>query len=127
MNPHEEGVALFFVQKYRARWRAAIAAGGKRRARELERLNHNDYCDDRFATPADHRPDVVYAELKRRGAPDRCHVIGGGELDGQELELLSALSEVESSGYGAILSCLPGRLAYFEGEVAERFILQRSD
>jgi len=38
------------------------------------------------------------------------------KLDGQELLLESALESVVGNGIGTILSCIPGKLAYFEGE-----------
>ena len=37
-------------------------------------------------------------------------------IDGKELELEAALGEVVGNNAGAILSCVPGKLAYFEGE-----------
>ncbi len=58
------------------------------------------------------------------GAPESCHFIGG-EHDGEDVELLSALKEVVGYGTGTVLSCVPGKLAYFEGEIRERFLLVR--
>ena len=58
------------------------------------------------------------------GAPESCHVIGG-ENDGEEMELLTALKQVVGYGAGTVLSCVPGTLAYFEGEIRERFLLVR--
>jgi hypothetical protein len=37
---------------------------------------------------------------------------------------LSALKEVVGYGMGTLISCIPGRLAYFESE-DERYILQK--
>jgi hypothetical protein len=59
------------------------------------------------------------------GAPETCHVISEGELDGKEMDLASALKEAVGNGVGAVISCVPGRLGYFEGEVRERYILQK--
>jgi hypothetical protein len=58
------------------------------------------------------------------GAPDTCKVIGG-ERDGEDLNSLSALKEIVGYGTGTVLSCVPGKLAYFEGEIRERFLLVR--
>jgi hypothetical protein len=58
------------------------------------------------------------------GAPESCHVIGG-KRDGQDVELLDALRETVGYGVGTVLSCVPGKLAYFEGELRERFLLVR--
>lgn len=38
------------------------------------------------------------------------------ELDGREPSLADALPEVVGSNGGTVLSCLPGVLAYYEGE-----------
>jgi len=66
----------------------------------------------------------LFAILKRLGAPDNCWVISEGDLDGQEVNLLAALKEVVGYGMGTLISCIPGRLAYFESE-DERYILQK--
>ena len=50
----------------------------------------------------------------------------GEELDGRELDLAEALREVIGKGFGTLISCLPGRLAYFEGEApTHRYICPR--
>jgi hypothetical protein len=41
------------------------------------------------------------------------------------MPLLAALKQVVGGGMGTVISGLPGRLGYFEGEVRERFILQK--
>jgi hypothetical protein len=61
--------------------------------------------------------------LRAMGAPDTCHVIG--ERDGEDVDLLRALREIVGYGTGTVLSSVPGRLAYFEGEIQERFLLVR--
>lgn len=58
------------------------------------------------------------------GAPKTCHVIGG-EHDGEDMELLAALKAIVGYGRGTVLSCIPGKLGYFEGEIQERFLLVR--
>jgi hypothetical protein len=48
------------------------------------------------------------------------------KLDGHETELRSALQATVGYGDGTFISCLSGRLAYFEGEERnERYILER--
>lgn len=65
--------------------------------------------------------------MKARGAPDRCYVIGDRDLEGQDPLLIDALEHVVDRFDGTILSCVAGRLAYFQGEdPGDRFILQRS-
>jgi hypothetical protein len=47
-------------------------------------------------------------------------------LDQKELPLVEALKQIVGRGMGAVLSCVPGRLAFVE-TVDERFILERHD
>jgi hypothetical protein len=50
----------------------------------------------------------------------------GDELDGKEMDLAKALKDIIGSGVGAVVSCLPGRLAYFESEEKnERYVCHR--
>ena len=71
-------------------------------------------------------PDFINADILRAmGAPGTCHVIGG-EHDGKDMELLIALQQIVGYGTGTVLSCIPGKLAYFEGEIRERFLLVRT-
>jgi hypothetical protein len=48
------------------------------------------------------------------------------DLDGKELPLLEALKKVVGYQMGTFLSCVPGKLAYFEDE-DDRWILVRRD
>jgi len=41
------------------------------------------------------------------------------------MDLLAALKEIVGRGWGTVISCLPGQLGYFEGELKERYILQK--
>jgi hypothetical protein len=48
------------------------------------------------------------------------------ELDGREMDLSEALKDIIGRGQGAFVSCVPGRLAYFESEeLNERYICHR--
>jgi hypothetical protein len=60
----------------------------------------------------------------RASSPKEIHVIGG-EHDGEDMDLLTALKQIVGYGTGTVLSCVPGKLAYFEGEIRERFLLVR--
>jgi hypothetical protein len=46
------------------------------------------------------------------------------EIDGRELDLRAALEHVNGREIGTILSCVPGKLAYFESE-DDRLLLAR--
>ena len=46
--------------------------------------------------------------------------------DGQIMPLLDAMNETEATGWGTIISCVPGQLAYYYDEEGERrAILER--
>ena len=70
-------------------------------------------------------PRALCALLRKLGAPEGCYVMSGDpEYDGAHLELLDALTAIHATGMGTIVSCVPDKLAYYEGET-ERFILER--
>lgn len=73
--------------------------------------------------PSQQNPNAIACLLKRLGASDACWVLSEGPLDGEQVDLLSALNEIVGRGYGTIISCIAGKLAYFESE-DERYILQ---
>ncbi len=123
MHPHEEAtIQAFVIAPRRPRWIESLSSS-KRRESFLDRLNHCRDIDDRYSTPLRSSADVV-AALTARGAPLSCYVISATtELDGQELPLAKAVADSESAGWGTIISCLPGRLAYFYDESGERRLL----
>ncbi len=71
--------------------------------------------------------ETIAALLKRLGAPDCCYVVAADKhLDGQMHDLIEALDEVVGFLGGTVISCVPGRLLYFEGEDrGERYVLSR--
>lgn len=55
--------------------------------------------------------------LRGLGAPPTCYVIAANsDLDGREMPLAEALDAIIGMGDGAFVSCIPGRLGYFEYE-----------
>jgi hypothetical protein len=90
-------------------------------------LNHCHDFDDRFATLIKlSDPDLV-ATLIERGAPKSCYVLSDdNSLDGREMPLTDAISEAANSGWGTIIICIPGRLAFYYDECgARKMILSR--
>ena len=63
--------------------------------------------------------------LRSRGAGDSCYLVSEDPaLDAQRLSLSEALNRIVGKGMGTLLSCVPGKLAYFEGEgPSDRYIL----
>ncbi len=119
---HEEAlIRAFIVPARRERWLEALADPSRRPA-FLDRLNHCPDFAPRFVTPV-LSADVV-DPLRSRGAPSMCHVLSGAdELDGRELPLEDAVADAERAGWGTMVSCLPGRLAYYYDECGERRLL----
>jgi hypothetical protein len=75
--------------------------------------------------PGHQNPSSIAKMLAAKGAGPKCWVISEDpQFDGQEMELDAALRETIGRGIGAIISCIPGKLAYFEDEDF-RCILQR--
>lgn len=123
MYPHEEAtIRAFITPARRIRWLESLASA-KRRGRFLDRLNHCRDIDERYATPLPSNADVV-AVLKALGAPATCYVVScTADLDARELPLARAVAEAESGGWGTLIICVPGRLAYYYDECGERRML----
>jgi hypothetical protein len=91
-------------------------------------LAHFPDLDPRFARPVKSgSSEAIAALLRQRGAPSSCYVLSEDDaIDAQELGLEAALEAILGRGWGTILSCLPGKLAYYEGEdPGERYLLER--
>ncbi|HSH58785.1 MAG TPA: hypothetical protein VK988_03915 [Acidimicrobiales bacterium] len=126
-DPEQATVRAFVIPERRDRWLQGLRSR-KQRTKITDRLPH---CDD-FEPRHMHRvpkgeqtPSGVFTELTRRGAPSVCHIISeDNDIDGKDLPLDDALADVVGRGYGTLLICLPGRLAYYESEEQyERYIL----
>jgi hypothetical protein len=71
------------------------------------------------------KPEDIAKLLKQKGAPDVCFVVSeDSNLDRQQLPLLAALEQVVGYGMGTFISCIPGKLAYFEDE-EQRCVLEK--
>ena len=127
MPTHEEAIIQSFIVKpRRTRWLESLALPD-RRAKMLDRLNHCRDLDERFLTLLPSNTDVV-ALLRTHDAPASCYVLSNAEeIDGRTMGLEIAISEAEAAGWGTIIGCLPGRLAYFYDECGERRMLLKRD
>jgi len=131
MNPHEEAFVESFVQSAkRERVRVGLANPKKRRRFVNEFAHRGTYilASECFRSikPNQQHPDSIYSILRGLGAPDTCYLISeDSNIDGREMELLAALKQIVGYGMGTVISCVPGRLGYFEGELRERYILQK--
>ena len=130
MIDHETALSSVFVVPSKRARHIDFLQNAKRRPEFLASLNHFRDLDSRFLieiAPSDQRPDRIERLLVYRGAPSHCHVISSArDLDGRNLPLGTALEQIVGIGAGTLLSCVPGKLAYFEGEgPSDRFILQK--
>ena len=122
---HEAGLAYFIEPSFRTRFRGMLAGKGRSKLRQqLWRFRH---LDTRFAEPLGSRDP--HATLTARGAPATCYVVStANELDGRKVALSDALGAIHPGWHAAFVSCIPGRLAYFEGELPDHhYILERTD
>ena len=109
-----------FVTPERRRRYLALMESRKGRKKLIEALDHFEDLDMRRAKllPASaQNVNQVYTLLKHKGAPDHCHVTSSNEdLDASEMFLRDALEKTIGMGSGTIITCIPGKLAYFESE-----------
>jgi hypothetical protein len=131
LTEHEQAtIASFVVRDKRERF-LSFVSNAKSRDKFVRELANFRWFDPRFATPVPWKPDpklrlwerhldgirLIEQLLKSNGAGRTCWATSAyANLDGKELELDAALEAVVGSGMGTILSFIPGKLAYYEGE-----------
>ena len=130
-NEHEQATIRAFVVRDKRERLLSFIDSNKNRRKVTAELPHFRWFDRRFATPVEWKVDPnlklwarwvqgianIAQLLRSRGAGQTCWVMSGDpNIDGQEMDLESALEAVVGTEMGAILSCVPGKLAYFEGE-----------
>jgi hypothetical protein len=117
MNEHERGLLEFLIEPGRGRLGTLLELGSKRR-RDVVSLLHNAVrLDPRFSTRLEGKDATAYhvePMLLSRGAPPSCYVMSADDFDGREMPLSEALDAVFGWGNGAFISCIPGRLGYYE-------------
>lgn len=137
MNEHEESfITAFISTEKQDRYRFLLGSDDpKRRIECLDRLNHCRDLNEKFATWLPRNPRsttrnaAIAAMLRERGSPDLVYVLACScPADGQTIPLLEAMDQTTAAGWGTIISCVPGKLAYyFDEEGARRAILERKE
>jgi hypothetical protein len=127
---HEEGFVRAFIVPDKQERYLALLSSRKRRHGFLDRLNHNTDYDAQFAShvpSSEQSASAIERLLRLRGAPDICHTISShAGWDDRDLPLREALDLIVGFGMGSVLSCIPGRLAYYEAEdLGARYIFSR--
>jgi hypothetical protein len=126
----EELTARAFVSEQRRARILTLLSTERGRTKLRARLAHCDCFDDRYATPIPpdrHDPASIAALLRSLGASADCRMLAEADsMDGRTMSLDDAVKALVGHGAGAVVICIPGRLAYFEGEgPADRFVLSR--
>ncbi len=128
---HETMFVRSFIQPNKHERLINFLASPKKRRKATDSLYHMSDLNELHIVQIDlngFTPHQVAQQLYDRGAPKTCRVIStNSRFDAKELELEFVLSEVIGWSDGTVLSCIPGKLAYYEGESPNnRFILRKS-
>ena len=135
---HEQALVKAFILRPKQERFISLLANPKTRKKFTNELGHFRWFNPAFATAVPHKVDPklslwgrhlqgidnIAQLLRSKGAGRNCWVISlKANIDRQEMALEQALEEMGSS-MGTILSCTPGKLAYFDGE-EETLLLYR--
>jgi len=115
----ELSLAAFLLEDRRDRFLQLLASKvGRQKLRA--RLAHFPDLDPSVCVPirsSDQSATAIAALLRSAGANLTCFVVAERSvLDGRSMPLTDALDAVVGRGSGALISCVPGRLGYYEGE-----------
>jgi hypothetical protein len=121
----------FFLPQRRDRFLSLLKNSAGRKKFRLA-LPHFKAIDPRYSHKIPTRLQSswgIFSLLKAKGAPEQCHILSENTaLDGKQMKLSKALEAVIGYGMGTFISCIPGRLAYYESETpGERYVLERQD
>lgn len=131
MAVHERATIEAFVVRERQARLLQFLGKARTRRKFTAGLGHFSWFDRRFAAEIPWKTDAgrklwerhvqgienIYSLLKSKGADEECWVMSEDrEIDGQHLDLRTALDQAIGNGMGSILSVLPGKLALYVGE-----------
>jgi hypothetical protein len=112
-------IKTFIVKEKQERYLGLIQHTKSRKKFRLI-LAHTIEINKKKAQPLKKEEDNeehIYQLLKNYGAPDICHVMcENSNYDAKETGLREALHELYNMDFGYIISCIPGKLAYYQGE-----------
>ncbi len=119
-------ITAFILPERRARYLSLLETR-KGRNKLRRQLAHFSHWDRRFVRRIDGGVSAIWKALRDSGAPEKCHVLSEwDQIDAKEMDVGEVLSACVGYGLGTVLSCIPGRLAFYEAEgPGERFILER--
>jgi hypothetical protein len=125
---HEQAVVRAFILPVRQERYLEFLKSPKNRKKFIGDLAHFRHLDPKFAMSISgnqSKPSALVKLLVGKGAGIKCWVISENpDLDGQEIDLEIAVKETVGRQMGTFISCIPGKLAFFEDEDG-RYILER--
>jgi hypothetical protein len=129
LSEHEIGLTAFLHPTQARRAKSLLENGAKGRKKLLAMFDHDldfDRSDNFLVGSGFDSAQAICDRLIGLGASGNCYVMSvDRELDAQSMTLERAIQSCYASGMGTFVSCIPGRLGYFEGEDAGyRFVLQ---
>lgn len=117
---HEEAVIKAFMLPNRQERFLTLLSNAKRRKEFTNSLAHFNGLNPKFVQgipSSQQNPISILGSLKAHGAGTKCWVISeDSSLDAREMNLEDALRETVGRDIGTIISCVPGKVAYFEDE-----------
>ena len=130
MNEHEEMFAREFIIPPKRDRYISLIGSAKGRKKILAGFHHIHDLDSRYAKliPSNQQSgESIYRVLRQKGAPEVCYIMSDDSaIDQKEMSLREAIFKVEGSNYGTLVSCIAGKLAYFETEdKSGRYILEK--
>ena len=130
MDDHERGFVTFLAEPTKRRVETLLDLGQKRRGDVRALLDHAVRLNPNFSQRLSGNEAFsasVNALLRVRGAPPSCYVLAADpRLDGREMPLAEALEVIVGKGNGAFVSCIPGRLGFYEFEdMKSSYLLSR--
>jgi hypothetical protein len=127
---HEQEFVRAFILKARQERCAFLLSDSVRRRKFRDSLAHFKWIDERFAHPIPpktaHTAVELVALLRQKGSGPTVWIISEyAPIDGREMNLETAMEEIWFEDWGTILSCIPGKLAFFRDEEmhSERLLL----
>jgi hypothetical protein len=121
LSPHERlFIATFVDPSRRQRWAEFLGNKGRRELFLTRLADSRDLIRSlmRPIEPSAKNAKQIIDQLNRWRIPDHCHIISQcKELDGCEMPVKEAINEVFGIGLGSVVSCLPGKIAYYDGEM----------
>jgi hypothetical protein len=125
---HERQLIRAFILPARQDRYLELLAKPQRRTDITDALAHFKHLNPRYVVkipPHRQHTAEILKLLQMKGAPKTCYAISEDQqLDGKEIPLKDALHFIVGRGIGTILSCIAGRLGYFEDE-EDRWVLER--